>query len=507
MAQTRTYWRPMPPANPVAEYSYAYLDETSVRRRMSSLDGWNTYFRDVTMAEYVRVANFYLKEWAPGHLGPWGLQVTGSSQPLPDFRYNFETIRTNNKQAWALASRPGSIQIVVSDYQKGHYTLTQTYGSSDLRVTNRTNTATAISQSPWISGSKGLAPYTTVYRGFQWHDQSALYSQTFERVTGTFEQTPMDLGFDFEAVHEFCQGIPARLKIDEELVTDCLADANTGWVDLMTSMAEMPEALKSALAGCTALFRLYKDAKNGEIRLANRAKRVRLKLARLEARSRAEFDTIREWEAHLQSIKTTKKSLISLMDAIANVWLTFRLGIYPLAKTIEATIDALMDIEKKFIRFRDQKRTTYEPPEIPGWTVSGQLEVVDRVFIKRGAFEEDMTKLVFTQNPILTMWELVPLSFVLDRYMNIGNFIAASVYRRNPRVTEGATYSWKINSGIQYTHDQSGATVNVTFDFYKRRVIDPSSLVCIPFPASRTRNQHLDHLALAWNLVIKRFTT
>lgn len=509
MPITRTYYRPLPPSNPVQGVSYARPGETRVQRQMESLEAWRNYFRTPLLAEYARVREFYTKTWVPGHLGPYGLKQSGSDTPLPDIVHDYEDIRSDNKAAWAAAKRNGSISIVVSDYQKGRYKVSQSRGSSNLRVIRAISgyMSNIKSMSSVFGSTKGDAPYTVSYRGLHWHEQSSPYQQTYEEVTGTLDVSPLDLGFDFIALQEWLNKIPDQLTLNDELITDTLADANTGWVDLMTSVAEMPQTLRSILSGCTTIFRLYKDAKKGELRLTNRVKTVKLRLARLEAKTRKDFNDIRAWESHIASIKTAKQAIVDLTSAIAGVWLTYRLEIYPLAKTIEATIDAVMDVEKRFIRFRDQLRSNLAPPTFSGWELSGDLELVERCFIKRGARESEMQQLVFTSNPILTMWELVPLSFVLDRYMNIGNMIAAAIYRRDPKVTEGATYSWKIDSGFSYTHIKTGATVNVTCNLYKRRVIDPSSHVCIPFPPSRSTFQDLDHLALAWNLVIKRFIT
>lgn len=509
MPITRTYFRPKAPQSPSQALSYARPGEFSVNRRMASVDAWRDYFRTPILAEYARVQQFFVKDHVAGHLGPFGLTQSGTDTPLPDIVHDYEDIRVKNKNSWVAAKRAGSISIVVSNYQKGRYQITQSRGSTDLKVL-RTESGVASnvkSMSSLFGSTKGDAPYTISYRGLHWHEQAAPYQQVYEQVQGTFDKSPLDLGFDFVTLQEWLNKIPDQLRLSDELITDTLAEANTGWVDVMTSLAEMPQTLRSALASCTTLFRLYKDAKRGELRLANRVKTVKLRLVRLEAKTRKDFDDIRAWEAHIANVKTVRKSIIDLTTAIAEVWLTYRLEIYPLAKTIEATIDAVMDVEKRFIRFRNQVRTTLTPPAFSGWTLSGDLELVERCFIKRGASEAEMRNLVFTSNPILTMWELVPLSFVLDRYMNIGNLIAAAIYRRNPLVTEGATYSWKIDSGFSYTHSSSGATVSVACNLYSRRVIDPSSHVCIPFPPSRSTVQDMDHLALAWNLVIKRFIT
>lgn len=312
------------------------------------------------------------------------------------------------------------------------------------------------------------------------------------------DTTPADRGFRFDLLHEFMGKVPDMLPIHPDAITECLADANTGMVDLLTSIAEMPELIASIFQGCKTILRLYKDTKKGELRLYDKVAKLRAKQAQLAGIDKPTRD-------HLNQIHQIEKSIKDILDAIAGVWLNYRLNIYPTAKTIEDALKASDMLDSKFVRYRKRKLEELTPPAMPGWEVSGKLQYEFRCFIKRGAQRADMFDVLFTSNPWLTAWELIPLSFVVDRYMSIGNLLA-SLAPRNPNVSDGTTISWKLTGAFSYVHQDTGATVTITPSFYKRDVINPNSYVCLTFPEERSFNQKLDHLALSWVIFLRNFS-
>ena len=470
---------------------------------MHANTAWENYFSAPCKSEMNRVSDLFTKDFTDGHLGPYGLIQTGDDDPLPTSRYDYEDIKHNNKHAWAAAKQPGSLLIVVSPFQRGYYTVSQSKGSKDLSIDPYSDVYRAHSMARcagFLGATAGVPNRTYLFRGLNWTDDAPCRVR-YRKVTGTFDAAPSEFGFPNHRMHEWAAELPRRLQVDDEVITDALASANTGLVDLLTAVAETPDLFKSILAGCTTIFRMYKEARRGEVRLADKAKKVRLELDRLRAKSSGDWKDVKAREAHLRQIKTVEKNLREALDAITSVWLNYRLNILPTVMTIEDTLKALDSLDTKFIRFRETKTTVIQPPEFDGWSVSGSIDIRERCFIKRGAQKADMRDVLFSKNPFLTAWELVPLSFVIDRYMNIGSLIA-SLAPRNTNVTEGATYSWKASGAVSWTH-KSGASVVCDVNLYKRSVINPSSHVCLPFPATRSTNQHLDHLALAWQLVLK----
>ena len=506
MAIKRSYMRPMEITHNTPTLAYYQDGRPTTVFQMHASTAWENYFKEPCTSEFNRVKDIFIGEWVMGHLGPYGLIQTGTSDPLPTIRIDFEDIRTNNSAAWAEAKKPGSIAIVVSPFQRGYYTLSQSYGASNLTIDRysyiyKNNTVASLAYA--IGASQGVPAGTLKFRGLNWAQGNSACRVRYARVTGTFDTAPGSLGFPFDLVHNWAKTVPLNLTVDSEMVTDVLANANTGTVDLLTSLAEAPETLKSILSGCMQILRMYKEARKGEVRLHNKAKKVRAELDRLRAKSQGDWKDVKDVERRLTRIKTLEKNLRELTSAAADVWLQYRLNIYPNVKNVEASIEGLEQLNTMFIRYRDFRQSEWPGLDFPGWTRTGDLTIRHRCMIKRGAQKKDIFGEVFTVNPFLTAWELVPLSFVVDRYINIGSFIAA-LAPRNPKVTEGATFSWKVMGAMTWTHDETGASVTLDLNFYKRSVIDPSSYICIPFPQSRSMNQHLDHLALAWNLLLKK---
>lgn len=506
MAIKRSYMKPIEIINHKPPLAYYQDGRPGTVFQMQSNTAWENYFREPCTSEFNRTKELFTKDWVDGHLGPFDLKQTGTSDPIPTVRVDFEDIRVNNSEAWKEAKKPGSITIVVSPFQRGHYTLSQSYGAADLTLDPysyeyRGHTMKALASA--IGAASGEPANTYKYRGLNWAGNNSVCRVRYARVSGTFDTAPGALGFPFHQVHTWAETVPSHLTIDSEMVTNVLADANTGTVDLLTSVAEAPETLSSILSGCMQILRMYKEARRGEVRLHNKAKKVRLELDRLKAKSQDDWKDVKEVEHRLTRIKTLEKNLHELLSAVADVWLQYRLNIYPNVKNIEASIEGLEQLNNMFIRYRDFRQFEWPALDFPGWSRSGNLVIRHRCMIKRGAQNKDMFGEVFTVNPFLTAWELVPLSFVVDRYMNIGSFIAA-LAPRNTNVTEGATVSWKVSGAMTWTHEHTGASVTLDLNLYKRSVIDPSSHICIPFPPSRSVNQKLDHLALAWNLLLKK---
>lgn len=452
------------------------------------------------LAAESRDANTFIGDKHPSHFGPYGIVVDDPPPAIPVKYIMLPKLKSNNWKQWNEARKGNSLAIVVSDYQTADLKLAYDYGLTGGKwirsdSIQRSLLDCGLFEKGSMPGRVNIGGYTNCYG-------AELYTP-YDKKAFQIGRSPFEDGWSDAAIEEWAKS--ASFPVDAELVTECLADANTGTVDLLTAVAEAPETFISIFNGCRTILRMFKEARKGDVRLMNRVKRRRLELARLQARSRSDFANIREFERHMQDIRSIEQAIKDLLTAVADIWLQYRLNIYPNVKTIEDALEASGMLDKQFIRFRETGHGTIEVPTVPGFTASrDSFNVVTRCFIKRGAASADMKDLLFTANPFLTAWELVPLSFVLDRYCSIGSLLAAFFGSpSSPKVTEGATFSWTIKDAVTYTHTVSKSTVTVELALYKRLVIDPNSFVCIPFPASRSRNQNLDHLALSWNILLK----
>lgn len=172
---------------------------------------------------------------------------------------------------------------------------------------------------------------------------------------------------------------------------------------------------------------------------------------------------------------------------------------------IEGALEVMNSRNKKFYRWVDTSKIVLEsftPPS--GWTVSASEQIEQRCFIKRRFDAGYASGLSF--NPFLTAWELVPLSFVIDWFVNIGDFAAAQLTAFSPQRwnAEGSTFSWKVDCSVKLTHIDSKASVTHDTTGYKRIVISPSLYCDFPWTPKMTNYRYYDSLALSWSIALKR---
>lgn len=271
-------------------------------------------------------------------------------------------------------------------------------------------------------------------------------------------------------------------EIDSSLVTSVLAEANSGTYDLLTEIAELPETLKY-------LISLLKD-------FASALKAVRKREV--------------EIKKLFASKKQTSRTARELVDALASVWLQFRYAISPLQYSIEDIISTLEQYKRVYAEYKNKRVV---PANIDVRTpdgfkvVSNSLVLTHRCFIKRSFSPEDVVDALLSilkLNPLATAYELIPLSFVLDWFVNIGDYITAMTGTIKYS-EQSACYSWKLEGKITLEKIVSDLPdgfqkplTHLTVEHYKRLVINPSDLTGLSLDPSLNWMRQLDALALLW---------
>jgi hypothetical protein len=118
---------------------------------------------------------------------------------------------------------------------------------------------------------------------------------------------------------------------------------------------------------------------------------------------------------------------------VASDWLTWRYGVRPLI----SDLIELNELIKSYTRMQERTRfsekaySTHHVAEAYAehhpsslWTNTYHY-YDDFIISERGSVTADITLPTLQFNPILTAWELVPLSFVYDWFVNIGKTLAA----------------------------------------------------------------------------------
>lgn len=247
--------------------------------------------------------------------------------------------------------------------------------------------------------------------------------------------------------------IKHKWEIDSLLVTDCLSDLNGKTLDALTNLAELPETISM---------------------IYDILKKILLLLIKFK----------REWRRAAMSIVDVAKK----PDTYASLWLQYRYGIMPLILTIEDAFKVFENWESEYVDEK-KKKVISRPSPLNQDFVETQTH---RVLIRRRLDISENLKQLQNQllfNPLLTAWELIPLSFVVDWVLNVGNFIGALSTPGNI-IQEAAQYSVKTEcSG-------SNDTSFLEYKMYERVVINPQSHISFGFNVDMNPNRWADLVSL-----------
>lgn len=292
------------------------------------------------------------------------------------------------------------------------------------------------------------------------------------------------------------------MHLEKPIVAAALGDINKGTVDALTALAEMPETIRSCINGIKMVADLMSSAKKREISLTKAFDRRKDNLHRAYLR---DIETIqhKKWlKPHLMSRdlnrrrrtynKAVKNSAAEFNSAVADIWLNFRYNIMPNVYLIE---DILETIQSSGLYVSSSKGESFDFDLNLGnqiVTVTGNR----RCRIKRRLKDTGNIKQTISANLIVTAWELVPLSFVVDWFINIGDVLASISFYASV-LEEGATWAERIPCEIDTTND-SGQRIVVSGYSYSRWVINPSDLTGICFQYKMNSDRYTDALALSW---------
>lgn len=365
-------------------------------------------------------------------------------------------------------------EVVVSDFDSdANISITAVPPMVDTLLPGRSTVNWALWDFPWlfqhVADPSGQGYQCVSFSGY------ILRGGTIAAQYQQVRQTEGDpSGYDIHKHLDMVSNRLVNLTIDSTLVSVARGKANAAQYDIMAALAETPETWRSILNGCTVILNMYKDARKGAIRLENQLSR----LQRIE-----------------QPSAMTRLRIAEITKAISDVWLTYRLGILPTVNMVEDLLALNLANERVFYRYRE---TTSSILDVSYGSETCDLPVIHRAFIKR-RYDSGIESLGFSN--LAAVWELVPLSFVIDRYVNIGNLIS-SFTTPDLSVKQGATYSWKVSGTRGATVSNTGWSYSVTVSSYRRTVINPDRYCGVDFPPKRSFEQKADHLALLWNLVL-----
>lgn len=299
-------------------------------------------------------------------------------------------------------------------------------------------------------------------------------------------------------------------NFDPGLITEVVAAADKASVDLLTAAAEMPETLRSLLNGIKTVVSAIRALKKREITISRSFDKRKARLKANHERNQKYLENLKgkaktrakkrqiEWQQKKASesfSKAWKSTLKELADALADVWMNFRYNIMP-------NVYLLSDLHDLYDSYTADFRTTRKKDgfthtlEREGWS-SLELHVLNRCVIKRG-LDPDLKFTSLTHaNFVTTAWELVPLSFVVDWFVNVGDLLTSS-FSPNLSTSQGSVFSTKMTFEGSVSNKETGQSCHYNIETYRRRVIQPDSMTGLSLNFDLSLYRQLDALALLW---------
>lgn len=428
----------------------------------------------------------------------------GSLDEIPKSVHVLERFRVprNNGQLWREAKENPDL-IVVSDYDIGKVEITaqpefqqsstgSSYRNADFRLID-----VWPDQSQPFPGYFYISPYYVTCKASIFIDYRRRYTRTY-----SLPEVPISA----QEIFSRCQ-----FRLNEKLITRTLASADKACIDVLTAVAEMPELLRSIIAGIRLIVKMVADFKQRKITLTQAFDKRRARIDRafefesqrimeLHKRARTKAQK-RNHERKLKRLQETYSRAVNdsakeFVDAVASIWMNFRYNIMPTVYTIQDAEKLFESYSADFITTRDKDAHVFQIEPF-GW---GPLDIVMResCVIKRGINPNIRFTALTHANFITTLWELVPLSFVIDWFVNVGD-VLTSAFSPNLAPSSGSTAGIKFACEETIVSEITGQTCHYRINIYRRRVISPESVSSLVLQPEINLFRVLDSLALLWS--------
>lgn len=303
---------------------------------------------------------------------------------------------------------------------------------------------------------------------------------------------------------------------DTGMITSTSAEANKQSLDLSTLLAELPQTMREFSKAGPSIIKIVKDLRTKNLSLTHAFKRERDRLGKTYQNRRRELDRELIRATHPKRIsylnnkisqlernhqRALLRSVTEFNDAVANLWLWFRYSLMPIIYTVEDAVDAQVSALSLYNTTRDRLSEKPNPPTITGWKTQDKRDIIERCMIKRryrGQADQPLSRGVSSTlsfDIIPTIWELIPYSFIIDWFVNIGDVLAHN-YGYDFHLEQGCTYSFREEG--TYTYTRGDSTVKYYVNNYVRLSINPDEFAGFCFDPTLNVKRVLDSIALIW---------
>lgn len=441
-------------------WDQCFLDSADARAKFTSLV--TPYF--IKLAEQARTRKRYDSAPWTSYYNPdfnnLGVMMVGSGDIPPNATYEFEEIRKSKTSAkeWRAEKKSGAV--VLRPMRALKYSAFATPGFTS---------ATKNTVSMTVNGEKldpGFLPGIchTYYRGLDALSVDVSEMQNFRVVFDRFVNAsviPPSRQQCIDAV-SLVRDSFISVPVNSGLVTNTVADANSQTFDIATEIAELPETIKfivnGVIAGIRLLLRMKKDIKQ---------------------------------QLSSGSVKTD----------MASIWMMYRYALMPIVYSVNDGLDLLSLEAKSYQSFRGRSDSPCDLPDLDDFKYTGNSQYIERCFVKYG-YDLNSKVTGLKINIASTAWELIPLSFVFDWFIQVGDTLTALGVPHNVQHS-GVSYSVRDDNRHTWFNQETGATIVVVSDSYRTSPINPQSHIGFNSEVFVGFKRKMDALALFW-LIFKK---
>lgn len=277
----------------------------------------------------------------------------------------------------------------------------------------------------------------------------------------------------------------------EKIATERLLAKVKGEVwNLSTFLGELPETLGWFKQTAKALVDSYIAVRRGRIKdVARIVRRVR---------RRTNAQPVRE--------------LHRVTDKVSSRWLEWRYAVSPLMYDLDDMLSYLHDASVKVSIRReagghtDRHSIRFKPSQGSNGVWTSEWHARALCYYRVNANAEAFKKLGLL-NPLATLWELAPLSFVVDWFLPIGTYLAnldamAGVTVEGSCITRRESEK-DVQMGLNYPDYWTSGPAEFTCERYSRSLGIPRTPPLPRFGLSLSGKQMLDSLALLRQIALK----
>lgn len=364
----------------------------------------------------------------------------------------------------------------------------ESYNTPNFHLLKRNQVPLPIKRYSWQDW-KGVSPWFYTYNGYR-QERSTLQSAYWAAKNG---------GFKAIGNANWCT-IRSMGQIEAQVKNRLLQKVRDKEVDLGTTLGEYSETAKMVVKGATTLRKALKSVRKGDIQAAMREI--------IGSRAGAQ-----KWS--------------DVTDTMVQTYFLLKFGIQPLAATLWDAMEKLQDKYKfgkpDIQRVRTKKQVTFfgasatvdaNPNFVYSSTVNGSYTFSGEV-----AFGIDNPLLrqldqCGVLNPLSIVWEVTPMSFVVDWFLPVGaffegvvppqgvSFVSGWLYNKG----SGQAYGSSVKTGNQYWVAPGYFTEGWYYDTWKLRVplsAIPKYQLTPPTDISFTAGQVVTSIALLYQQITK----